>query len=146
MIALHTAIAIIAIIALIIRFKVDPIIALVLGCLYLGLASGVGLEETVTAITTGFGDIMAKIGLLIGFGVLMGALLHAMGAFKTMVEALVRVKGLPPHVAEKLAGCRTDEALATLERYAADGFRAKKPPLGPGAWGQLLAYRKGQER
>ena len=31
MIALHTAIAIIAIIALIIRFKVDPIIALVLG-------------------------------------------------------------------------------------------------------------------
>ena len=94
MIALHTAIAIIAIIALIIRFKVDPIIALVLGCLYLGLASGVGLEETVTAITTGFGDIMAKIGLLIGFGVLMGALLHAMGAFKTMVEALVRV--VPP--------------------------------------------------
>ena len=37
---------------------------------------------------------MTKIGLLIGFGVLIGALLHAVGAFKTMVEALVRV--VPP--------------------------------------------------
>ena len=91
MIALHTGIAIVAIILLIIKAKVDPIIALVLGCLYLGLASGIGFAETVDTITSGFGDIMTKIGLLIGFGVLMGALLHSVGAFKVMVEALVRV-------------------------------------------------------
>lgn len=90
MIALHTGIAIVAIILLIIRAKVDPIIALVLGCLYLGLASGIGFQATVEAITSGFGDIMSKIGLLIGFGVLMGALLHAVGGFKVMVEALVK--------------------------------------------------------
>lgn len=91
MIALHTTIAIVAVIFLIIRSKVDPIIALVIGCLYLGLASGIGFEKTVDAITSGFGDIMAKIGLLIGFGVLMGSLLHRVGAFKVMVEALVKV-------------------------------------------------------
>ncbi len=91
MIALHTGIAIVAIILLIIKAKVDPIIALVLGCLYLGLASGIGFAETVDTITSGFGDIMTKIGLLIVFGVLMGALLHSVGAFKVMVEALVRV-------------------------------------------------------
>ena len=91
MIALHTAIAIVAIIFLIIKVKVDPIIALVLGALYLGLASGMGFVATIEAVTSGFGDIMAKISLLIGFGVLMGALLHRMGAFKVMVEALVRV-------------------------------------------------------
>lgn len=62
------------------------------------------------------------------------------------VEALVRVEMLPPHVAVKLTGCKTDEALGTLERYAADGFRAGKPPLGPGAWGQLLAYQKRDRR
>lgn len=62
------------------------------------------------------------------------------------VEALVRVKELPPHVAEKLDGCKTDEALSTLERYAEDGFRAKKSPFGPGAWGQLLAYHKERAR
>ena len=62
------------------------------------------------------------------------------------VEALIRVKMLPPHVAEKLAECKTNEALGTLERYAAEGFRARKAPLGPGAWGQLLAYRNGRDR
>lgn len=105
-IALHTTIAIVLVIGLIIKAKVDPIIALIVACLYLGLASGVGFAGTVEAITGGFGDIMAKIGLLIGFGVLIGALLHAMGAFKTMVDALVRVvapKRLPYALATALA-------------------------------------------
>ncbi len=62
------------------------------------------------------------------------------------VEALVQVKELPPHVAEKLRECKTNEALETLERYAAEGFRARKPPLAPGAWGHLMAYRKGRDR
>lgn len=62
------------------------------------------------------------------------------------VEALIRVKSLPTHVAEKLVECKTNEALATLERYAAEGFRARKTPLGPGAWGQLLEYRNQDRR
>lgn len=62
------------------------------------------------------------------------------------VEALIRVKRLPPHVAEKLMDCETNEAFETLERYASEGFRARKSPLGPGTWGQLLAYRKGADR
>lgn len=57
------------------------------------------------------------------------------------VEALIRVKMLPPNVAAKLIECKTDEALATLERYAAAGFRVRKSPLGPTAWGLLLAYK-----
>ncbi|WP_028660186.1 GntP family permease [Nocardioides insulae] len=89
MVAVHTTIAILIVVGLIIRFKVEPVIALVLGSLYLGLAGGVGFEGTVVAITTGFGDIMAEVGLLIGFGVVIGALLHASGAFHRLVEVLV---------------------------------------------------------
>lgn len=90
MVALHTAIAIVMVVLLIIRFKVDPVISLVVACLYLGLASGVGFVETVEAITAGFGEIMAKVGLLIGFGVLIGSLLYATGAFRSMVRALLK--------------------------------------------------------
>ena len=36
---------------------------------------------------------MAEVGLLIGFGVLIGSLLHAMGALATPSAALVRVLG-----------------------------------------------------
>lgn len=106
MAALHTVIAIVAVVLLIIKFKFDPIVALVLGALYLGLASGIGMMATVEAITTGFGDIMADIGLLIGFGVLIGAMLNKIGAFQMMVEALVRAvpaKRLPYALAAVLA-------------------------------------------
>jgi H+/gluconate symporter-like permease len=90
---LHAAIAILAAILLIIRFKVDPVISLLLACVYLGLATGQGAEGTVEQITGGFGEIMAEVGLLIGFGVLIGALLHSMGAFGDLVEILARRMG-----------------------------------------------------
>lgn len=93
MAVLHTAIAIVAAIVLIIRFKVDPVISLVLACIYLGLATGVGAAGTVEAITTGFGDIMLEVGLLIGFGVLIGALLHSMGTFSDLVRVIARRMG-----------------------------------------------------
>lgn len=90
---LHSAIAIIAAIVLIIRFKVDPVISLVLACIYLGLATGLGVDGTIEQITGGFGEIMAEVGLLIGFGVLIGALLHSMGTFRDLVEVLARRVG-----------------------------------------------------
>lgn len=93
MVVLHAAIAIIAAIILIIRFKIDPVISLVLACLYLGLASGLGVEGTIKQITGGFGGIMTEVGLLIGFGVLIGALLHTMGTFRDLVGVLSKRVG-----------------------------------------------------
>ena len=93
LIVLHTAIAIIAIILLILVVRVDPVISLVIGTLYLGLAAGLGFEDTVGTLAQGFGDIMAEVGLLIGFGVLLGSLLIAMGALQKLVELLLRLLG-----------------------------------------------------
>ena len=94
MVALHTAIAIVLAIGLIIRVKVDPVISLILASLYLGLAAGVGFAGTIEAITVGFGEIMGEVGLLIGFGVLIGALLHAAGTFRRLVAVMVRAVGV----------------------------------------------------
>ena len=101
----HSAVAILAAILLIIRFKVDPVISLLLACVYLGLATGLGATGTVEQITGGFGEIMAEVGLLIGFGVLIGALLHAMGTFSDLVAILARRVGgkLPYAMAGTLA-------------------------------------------
>lgn len=93
MVALHTFIAIALIVGMIIWVKIDPVISLIIGSIYLGLATGVGFEKTVKAITGGFGEIMAKVGLLIGFGVLIGSLLHSMGTFKKLVSALIGLVG-----------------------------------------------------
>ncbi|UJW30491.1 GntP family permease [Saccharothrix sp. AJ9571] len=91
---LHTAIAIVVVVLLILVTRVDPVIALVIGSLYLGLTGGLGFDGTIEAIAGGFGDIMAEVGLLIGFGVLLGSLLHSMGALRKLVELLIR--GLGP--------------------------------------------------
>jgi H+/gluconate symporter-like permease len=92
-VALHTAIAIVLAVGLIIWRKVDPVIALLIASLYLGLASGVGFAGTIEAIALGFGEIMAEVGLLIGFGVLIGAFLHSAGAFHRLLDVFVRVIG-----------------------------------------------------
>jgi H+/gluconate symporter-like permease len=92
-IVLHTVIAIVLAVALIIWLKVDPVISLLLASLYLGIASGVGFAGTIEAIAVGFGEIMAEVGLLIGFGVLIGAFLHSAGAFHRLLDVFVRVIG-----------------------------------------------------
>ena len=74
----NTAVAIIAVVVMIVRFKFNPVVSLVVGHL---LTDEVGLGKTIEAIMTGFGDIMAEVGLLIAFGVLMGAILQQTGRF-----------------------------------------------------------------
>ncbi len=85
---LHTLISIALAILLIIRFRIDPVISLIIASVYLGLAAGVGPGGTAEAITAGFGEIMAEVGLLIGFGVLIGALLQATGTFRALVDLI----------------------------------------------------------
>jgi H+/gluconate symporter-like permease len=89
----NTAVAILAVVVMIVRFKLNPVVSLVVGSAYLGLAVGLGVDGTIDAITGGFGEIMAEVGLLIAFGVLMGAILQQTGAIQRLVESLLRVFG-----------------------------------------------------
>jgi H+/gluconate symporter-like permease len=92
-IVVNTAIAIIAVVVMIVRFKFNPVVSLVVGSAYLGLAAGLGVEKTIDAIMKGFGDIMAEVGLLIAFGVLMGAILQETGAIQRLVQTLLKLFG-----------------------------------------------------
>ena len=92
-IVVNTAVAIIAVVVMIVRFKFNPVVSLVVGSAYLGLAAGLGVEKTIDSIMTGFGDIMAEVGLLIAFGVLMGAILQQTGAIQRLVQTLLKLFG-----------------------------------------------------
>lgn len=87
----HTAIAIAVVIGLIVWLRLSPVVALVIGALYLGLATGLGFAQTVQTIGTGFGDLMAEIGLPIGFGVMLGALLAAAGGIQKIAFSALRM-------------------------------------------------------
>ncbi len=52
-IVVNTAVAIIAVVVMIVRFKFNPVVSLVVGSAYLGLAAGLGVEKTIDAIMNG---------------------------------------------------------------------------------------------
>jgi GntP family gluconate:H+ symporter len=130
----HTVIAIGLVVGLIIWVKVDPVISLVIASLYLGLAAGVGFADTITAITDGFGSIMAEVGLLIGFGVLIGALLHSLGTFRKLVGGLLRVLGanrLPYALTAALSTVFPSIYVDVQVVLAAPIARSSAPHIGP---------------
>lgn len=90
---LHTLITVAGVIVLILALKINPLFALLIGAGYLGLVTGQGFGPTTEIIATGFGSIMAEIGLLIVFGVLLGKLLAKLGAIEGLVAALMAVSG-----------------------------------------------------
>lgn len=75
----------------IIVLKLNAAVSMVIASLYLGAATGLPLLETVGAISTGFGNMMAGIGLPIGFGIILGQLLSDSGGANVIAERIMRV-------------------------------------------------------
>ncbi|ASN37668.1 gluconate permease [Arthrobacter sp. 7749] len=132
-ILINTAVAVLATVLLIVRFKVNPVIALVLGSLYLGLSTGLGITKTIETITGGFGEIMVEVGLLIAFGVLMGSILNETGAIRRLVEHLLRVfgpKALPYTMALAIGTALQSIFLDVLLVISAPLARRMAPKIG----------------
>ncbi|ANN18757.1 gluconate permease [Amycolatopsis orientalis] len=89
----HTGIAIVGIVVMITWLKTPPIFGLLIGATYLGLATGLGASGTTEALAAGFGDVMAEIGMLITFGVVIGTLLTATNTLHRVLERLLGVFG-----------------------------------------------------
>ncbi len=77
------------IIALITWLKVNPFVALTIGSIAVGLASGLDPTKAVTSYTNGFGSTMGSVGVLIGLGAIFGKLLADSGGADQIVDTLV---------------------------------------------------------
>ena len=89
----NAAIAIVGIVVTITWLKFPPVFALLLGTLYLGVTTELGPEGTPEAISEGFADVMGDIGVLVTFGVILGALLTVTNTMQRLVEVMLRVFG-----------------------------------------------------
>lgn len=86
---LWLAILIAIILFIILKLKLNPAISLVLGSLFMGIASGLGTTETITTIGTGFGNLMTGMGLSVGFGVILGQLLSDSDGAKVIATTMI---------------------------------------------------------
>lgn len=91
LLVINLVVSITIILLLILKFKLNPTIALIMGALYMGLFSGLGLIDTVSNISSGFGGLLAGIGLSIGFGVILGQLLSDCGGAKVIATTLIKL-------------------------------------------------------
>lgn len=90
---INAAVAIVGIVASITWLKFPPVFALLLGTLYLGVTTKLGFEGTPEAVTDGFADVMGDIGVLVTFGVILGALLTVTNTMQRLVETMLRLFG-----------------------------------------------------
>ncbi|MFD7512545.1 GntP family permease [Streptomyces sp. NPDC059853] len=79
--------AIAALVLLIAKFKVHPVATLFIIVTSLGMALGMGGTKTIELITTGFGNTMASVGLLVIFGCVLGKMLELSGAALRITQA-----------------------------------------------------------
>ena len=89
MIFLWLVVSIAIILFTILKLKLNPTISLILGSIFMGLACGLGPQATVSAITSGFGNLMTGIGLSVGFGVILGQLLSDSNGAKVIATTMV---------------------------------------------------------
>ena len=75
--------------ALIIRFKVPAMIAILVGAVLIGLGAGMPLEQIVKAVDDGVGNTLKGIALLVGLGSMFGAILEISGGAQSLAVTLV---------------------------------------------------------
>ncbi|WP_417707446.1 GntP family permease [Pseudomonas sp.] len=81
--------AIVVLIILVLRTRIHALLALVIAASIAGLVGGMAPDALVKTITSGFGSTLSTIGLVIGFGVMMGRLLEVSGAGERMAYSII---------------------------------------------------------
>lgn len=90
---LALVVGIATIIVLVLRTRLDAFVALLIAALVTGIIAGQPVLEIVNSITTGFGNTLASIGIVIGLGVGIGKILEVSGAANALALAFLRAFG-----------------------------------------------------
>jgi gluconate:H+ symporter, GntP family len=82
-------VAIVALIVLIARFKLNPFIVLLLVSVLLAAAAGMPMEKIVKAFETGVGNTLGHIALVIGLGTMLGKMMAESGGAERIATTLI---------------------------------------------------------
>ena len=75
---------------LIIKFKVQAMVSILVGAIVIGLGAGMPFEDIVTAVNDGIGNTLKGIALLVGLGSMFGAILEVSGGAQTLAVSMVK--------------------------------------------------------
>ena len=78
---------------LIIRFKLQAMVAILIGAVLIGLGAGMSFEQIVSSVNDGIGGTLQGIALLVGLGSMFGAILEISGGAQSLAAIMVRKFG-----------------------------------------------------
>src|SRR5947207_9216920 len=85
--------AVLGLILLIARFKLNAFIALMLASLFVGVCSGMKLSDVPKSFLEGVGKVLGDIAVVIGLGTVLGKMLAESGGAEVVANRLVRALG-----------------------------------------------------
>lgn len=83
-------IGLVILLVLIIKFKIQAMLAILVGAISIGLIAGMPAEMIVTAVNDGIGNTLKGIVLLVGLGSMFGAILEISGGAQTLAVTMVK--------------------------------------------------------
>lgn len=87
------AIGIALLLVLAMKTRIHVFVALILASLTTGLIGGLPFAEVISSVTKGFGSTLGSTGIIIGLGVMMGAILEKSGAAEQMAFSIIKLIG-----------------------------------------------------
>lgn len=93
MLLLYAVIAVIALVVLIARFKMNPFIVLIVVSVILGLVVGMPMGSIVKAYETGVGGALGHIALVVGLGTMFGKMMAESGGAERIANTLIGAFG-----------------------------------------------------
>ncbi|GAA2130650.1 GntT/GntP/DsdX family permease [Actinomadura napierensis] len=91
---LIVALAVVLLLVMMTKFKINGFIALFIAALFVGLARGMALPKIYDAIVSGVGDQLDELILILGFGAMLGKVLADSGAAQRIATSMVDAFGI----------------------------------------------------
>ncbi|GAB2906114.1 GntP family permease [Neomicrococcus lactis] len=85
--------AIVVLLVLIMKFKIHAFISLILVSLLTAFATQIPTGKIVSVLTTGFGNTLATVALLVGLGAMLGRIVEQSGGAKVIADKLISIFG-----------------------------------------------------
>ena len=83
------AVGILLLLLLIIKFKLHPVLSLLIAAMFIGLGAGMPVPTLVNTVEKGAGETLQGIVLLIGLGSLFGGILEVSGGAQCVAQTLI---------------------------------------------------------
>ena len=78
---------------MVIKFKVQPFIALLVVSLLVALATGIPTQDVMKVVTSGMGGVLGSVAIIIGLGAMLGRMIEISGGAESLAHRFAEIMG-----------------------------------------------------